>query len=255
MVRDVYEIAVLLEDKSRGGSQFIFDHFQVDTKLECNLPANNFHLHADASPAILIAGGIGITPIMAMAHTLALRGRRFTLHYAGRSQTEMAFVNELKNYFPRNLNVYPADEDKRLDIMHVLADAPGNALFYVCGPQKMLAEIETCSRMLGIAKDRIQIEHFAADDSKKNSALVLEMAYSNKLINVSPDQSLLNAVRDAGIDVSFDCCVGDCGSCAIKILAGEAEHRDHVLSDVQKAQGFMCLCVSRAKSDKLVLAL
>lgn len=253
--RELYEIAVLCEDNSRGGSQFICDNFRVGTTLECGFPTNNFHLHADASPAILIAGGIGITPIMAIAHTLALRGRRFNVHYAGRSSVEMAYVDELKNYFPRSLHFYPADEGARLDIMHLLADAPGNAFFYACGPQKMLDDIETCARLLGIAKDRIQIEHFTAEHSDKDSALVLELAYSNKLINVNSDQSLLNAVREAGVNASFDCCVGDCGSCAVKILGGEAEHRDHVLSEAQKAEGLICLCVSRAKGDKLVLAL
>lgn len=253
--REFYEIAVLLEDNSRGGSQFIFDHFQVGTLLECEPPTNNIHLHADASPAILIAGGIGITPIMAIAHTLALRGRRFNLHYAGRSKSTMAFVAELENYFPRNLHLYAGDQGERLDIMHLLADAPGNALFYACGPQKMLTDIETSARMLGIAKDRIQMEHFTAQHSESDAAVVLELAHSNSLIHVSPEQSLLNAVRDAGFNVSFDCCVGDCGSCAVKVLQGEAEHRDHVLSDEQKAQGYMCLCVSRAKGDKLVLAL
>lgn len=253
--RDFYEIAVLLENESRGGSQFIFNNFNVGLQLTCNLPTNNFHLHADASPAILIAGGIGITPIIAIAHTLALRGRRFSLHYAGRSKTEMAFVNELHDYFPRNVNFYAADEGGRLDIMHVLADAPGNTFFYACGPTKMLDDIETTARILGIAKDRIQTEHFSAEDSDKNRSLVIELAYSNKLLKVNSNQTLLNAVRDAGVDVNFDCCVGDCGSCAVKILEGEAEHRDHVLSDAQKADGFICLCVSRAKGDKLVIAL
>jgi ferredoxin-NADP reductase len=255
MQRDFYEIAVLREEESRGGSRFIFDHFQQGTQLECDFPTTNFHLHADASPAILIAGGIGITPIISIAHTLALRGRRFQLHYAGRSKSEMAFVDELQAQFARQLHIYSADENQRLDIMHVLGDAPSNALFYACGPHKMLADIETSAHMLAIAKDRIQIEHFAAEHSDQDTALVLELAYSNKLINVNTNQPLLNAVRDAGIEVNFDCCVGDCGSCAVKILEGEAEHRDHVLSDAQKAQGFICLCVSRAKGDKLVIAL
>jgi ferredoxin-NADP reductase len=253
--RNFCEIAVLSEDPGRSGSHFIFNNFQLGTTLECGLPTNNFHLHADASPATLIAGGIGISPIMAMAHTLALRGRRFTLHYAGRSKIEMAFVSELQHYFPRNLHIYPANEGVRLDIMHALGETPSNTLFYACGPQKMLADIELCARMLGITKDRIQTEYFAADNSEKDTALVLELAHSNKLINVNPEQSLLSAVRDAGINVSFDCCIGDCGSCAVKILEGEAEHRDHVLSDEQKAAGFICLCVSRAKGGKLVLAL
>ncbi|HOY22544.1 MAG TPA: PDR/VanB family oxidoreductase [Cellvibrio sp.] len=253
--REFYEIAVLLEENGSGGSQFIIEHFSVGTMLECGTPSNNFYLHADASPAILIAGGIGITPIISIAHTLALRGRRFQLHYAGRSKSDMAFVDELQKNFPRNFYVYAAVENQRLHIMNVLADAPSNTLFYACGPQKMLADIETSARMLGIDKDRIQTEHFVAEKSKNDKAVVLELAHSNKLIKATADQSLLTALRAAGVNVNFDCCVGDCGTCAVKILEGEAEHRDHVLSDAQKAQGFICVCVSRAKSDKLVLAL
>lgn len=253
--REFYEIAVLREDSSRGSSSFIFENFHPGKLLECSLPTNNFHLHADASPAILIAGGIGITPIKAIAHTLALRGRRFSLHYAGRSKTDMAFLPELQDVCSRNLLCYAADEGQRLDIMHLLGNASDNTVFYACGPQKMLDDIETTARLLGIAKDRIQVEHFSAPAKDGNTPLILELAYSNKLISVDADQPLLNAVRDAGVDVNFDCCVGDCGSCAVKILAGEAEHRDHVLSDAQKAQGYMCLCVSRAKGEKLVIAL
>lgn len=253
--REYYEIAVLCEEQGSGGSQFIIDNFAVGAVLECGMLGNNFHLHADASPAILIAGGIGITPITSIAHTLSLRGRRFQLHYAGRSKNDMALVDELQKTFTRNFFIYAANEDQRLDIMNLLADAPSNTFFYACGPQKMLADIETSARMLGIDKDRIQMEHFAADKSANDKAAVLELAHSNKLINAHADQPLLAALRDAGVDVNFDCCVGDCGTCAVKILEGEAEHRDHVLSDAQKAQGFMCVCVSRAKSDKLVLAL
>lgn len=253
--RDYYEIAVLRENKGRGGSQFIFENFKVGTLLKCGVPTNNFHLHADASPAILIAGGIGITPIISITYTLASRGRRFQLHYAGRSKNEMAFVEDIQKHFAANVYWYPADENARMDIMNLLADAPGNALFYACGPQKMLADIETSARLLGIAKDRIQTEHFTTEDADNNRELLLELAYSNKLIKVAADQPLLNAVRDAGINAAFDCCVGDCGTCAVKILEGEAEHRDHVLSDAQKADGMICLCVSRAKGDKLVVAL
>ena len=253
--REFYEIAVLLEEDSSGSSQFIINHFAVGTLLECDLPSNNFQLHADASPAILIAGGIGITPIISLAHTLALRGRRFQLHYAGRSKSEMVFVNELQKIFTRNIYIYATDENQRLDIMNVLADASSNTLFYACGPQKMLADIETYARMLGIDKDRIQTEYFAVETSKNDKAVVLELAHSNRLINARADQPLLAALRDAGVNINFDCCVGDCGTCAVKILEGEAEHRDHVLSNAQKAQGFICVCVSRAKSEKLVLAL
>lgn len=253
--REHYEIAVLREENGAGGSQFIVNNFAVGAVLECGIPSNNFHLHADASPTMLIAGGIGITPIISIAHTLALRGRRFQLHYAGRSKNDMAFLDELQKIFARNIHFYAADENQRLDIMNLLADAPSNTLFYACGPQKMLADIETSARMLGIDKDRIQMEHFAAEKLGNDKAVVLELAHSNKLIKATADQSLLTALRDAGVNVNFDCCVGDCGTCAVKILEGEVEHRDHVLSDAQRAQGFICVCVSRAKSEKLVLAL
>lgn len=253
--RDYYEIAVLRENEGRGGSQFIFENFKEGMQLECTVPTNNFHLHADASPAILIVGGIGITPIISIAYTLASRGRRFQLHYAGRSKSEMAFVEDIQKHFAANVYWYPADENARMDIMNLLADVPGNALVYACGPQKMLADIDTSARLLGIAKDRIQTEHFTTADADNNRELLLELAYSNKLIKVAAGQPLLNAVRDAGINAAFDCCVGDCGTCAVKILEGEAEHHDHVLNDTQKAEGMICLCVSRAKGDKLVIAL
>lgn len=253
--RDFYEIAVLLDDNNPGSADFIVKHFTQGTQLTCSLPGNNFHLHADSSPAILIAGGIGIAPIKTIAQTLALRGRRFTLHYTGRSLKEMAFAQELQTAFARQLQLYPADEHKRLDITQILADAPGNALFYACGPQKMLDDIEISARLIGIASDRIQCEYFRSEKADADKAVVLELAYSNKLINAHADQPLLAALRAADIAVDFDCCVGDCGTCALKVLEGEPEHRDHVLSEEQKAQGFMCVCVSRAKGDKLVLAL
>lgn len=253
--REHYEIAVQLEQNGTGGSQCIIDNFAVGSVLACGMPSNNFHLHADASPTILIAGGIGITPIISIAHTLALRGRRFSLHYAGRSKNDMAFLDKVQKLFARNMFIYAADEQQRVDIMNVLADAPSNTFFYACGPQKMLADIETSAHMLGIDKDRIQMEYFATAKSENDKAVVLELAHSNKLIKATAEQSLLSALRNAGVDVNFDCCLGDCGTCAVKILEGEAEHRDHVLSDAKKAQGFICVCVSRAKSDKLVLAL
>lgn len=253
--RDLYEIAVAVSEHSSPGSQFIVKNLHPGTRLECSLPANNFQLHADSSPAVLFAEGIGIAAIKSIAHTLNLRGRRFALHYAGASRTDMAFLDELESMFHRHLIVYAADEDMHINLMNTLADAPGNAFIYACGSTPFLDELETTARLLGTHKDRIQLEYFFAIEDKKDKPLVIELAYSNKLIHVEPQQSLLNALRAAGISVDFDCCVGDCGTCAVQVLAGTPEHRDHVLSDAQKAEGFMCLCVSRATGEKLVLAL
>lgn len=252
--RDYYEIAVLREEKSRGGSAYIHDKFAVGTTIQSSLPNNHFPLHADASPAVLIAGGIGIAPVFSMAQTLSLRGRRFQLHYAGRSRADMAFLPALEESFSRQLQVYCADE-QRLDLMHLLADAPGNTQFYLCGPQPMQDEIENTARALGISNDRLHIERFHPEHEAGDKPVILELVRSNKLLQVAADQPLLAAVRAAGINVNFDCCVGDCGSCSVTVLEGEPEHRDHVLSDAAKARGRMCLCVSRARSEKLLLDL
>ena len=253
--RDMYEIAVLCEESGRGGSKAIHDNYFLGLQLNCALPDNHFELHADTSPAILIAAGIGIAPIKPMAQVLAARGRRFQLHYAGRSLKEMAFSDHLSREYANNYVAYPANENKRMNIMRLLSDAPGNALFYVCGPQKLVDEVYNSATLLGITKDRIQSEQFGVVKDVQDKPVIVELARSNKLIRVAPDQPILAAMRDAGIAVAFDCCVGDCGTCAVKILEGEAEHRDHVLSDKDRAEGMICICVSRAKSESLVLDL
>jgi ferredoxin-NADP reductase len=253
--RDIYEIAVLQEEQGSGGSQFIYNMFTLGLQLHCEPPQNHFHLHADASPALFIAGGIGITPIKPMAQTLALRGRRFQLHYAGRSLTEMAFQDLLAHEFGNHFFAYPKDENKRLDIMHLLASTQHNAFIYVCGPRKLIDDVYNCATALGISKDRIQSEQFVAATDTNDKPVIVELARSNKLIQVTAEQSLLTAVRDAGVKIGFDCCVGDCGTCATKVITGDVEHRDHVLSDAEKAKGLMCLCVSRARGEKLVLDL
>jgi len=252
--RDFYEIAVPHE-LDKNSSSLLLNATSVGSEFECEWPENNFHLHADASPAVLIADGIGIAGLLPIAHTLASRGRRFSLHYFGQSKTEMAFADELQVNFPRQTHFYYADELQQIDIMHVLAEAPGNTLFYACGPKAMLDNIENCARTLSISKDQIQLEHSATEKIEADKPVILELAFSNKLLHVSSDQPLLAALRNAKVPVQFDCCVGDCGTCAVKIIEGEAEHRDHVLSDAQKAEGFICVCVSRSKTEKLVLEL
>jgi ferredoxin-NADP reductase len=254
-LRDNYEIAVLKEKTGHGSSAAVHNIFAIGMQLNCEPPCNNFQLHADSSPAILIAGGIGITAIKPMAQTLAARGRRFQLHYSGRSLNEMAFSDTLAGEFGSYFFAYPADENKRMNIMQLLSDAPHNALFYVCGPQKLMDDVYSSATLLGIAKDRIQSEQFNVGKSAVDKAIIVELARSNKLIQVAADQPILSALRDAGVAVNFDCCVGDCGTCAVKMISGEAEHRDHVLKDQERADGIICICVSRAKSDHIILDL
>ncbi|RYY76893.1 MAG: oxidoreductase [Gammaproteobacteria bacterium] len=244
--REFYEIAVPSENAPA---------LTDGAEIECEPPTNSFLLHADASPAVLIAEGIGIAPLLTIANTLALRGRRFQLHYAGLNKSEMAFADELQTKYPRHTYFYYTDQAQHINVMDLLANAPGNSLFYACGSQTLLENIENCARTIGIPKDRIQQEPSSTERLEKDKALIIELAHSNKLIQVKADQPILAALLEAGVQVKFDCCVGDCGTCAVKILQGEAEHRDHVLTDVQKAQGFICICVSRSKTEMLTLAL
>lgn len=252
--RDIYEIAILQEEDN-SNSKSINEIYTLGVQLNCEPPTNNFQLHADTSPAILIAGGIGIAPLKPMAETLASRGRRFQLHYAGRSLNEMAFSESLARQFGNNFFAYPTNENKRIDVMNLLTEAPHNALIYVCAPKKLMDEIYNCAILLGITADRIQSELFTTIKDAGDKPIIVELAHSNKLIQVPADQSILMVLRDAGVAVNFDCCIGDCGTCAVKILAGEAEHRDHCLSDEDRAAGMICICVSRAKSETLILDL
>lgn len=250
MQRDFYEIAALITPEKTE------HHFHINDQLHCTPPSNNFQLHADASPAVLIADDIGIVAIKSIAQTLDMRGRRFHLHYTGPKLNDMAFVKELQESMKRQLKLYAADEQHiNIDPMHIFAEASPNAFFYIAGSKALIQLADAAANALGIARDRIQSQLLGNQPETKDKPVILELALSNKLIKVNADQPLLAALRDAGVNVDYDCCAGDCGTCAVKILEGEAEHRDHVLSTADKANGFMCVCVSRAKSEKLVLEL
>lgn len=160
--RDMYEIAVLLEEAGRGGSAAIHATWQIGTRLALDQPANQFPLHDDDRPAVLIAGGIGITPIKAMAHALKARGNCLELHYTGRRPEEMAYRDRLAIEFPGQLHLYftRAPQETRIDLHSVMRAAPADALFYVCGPGRLIEAAKAAGRDLAIAAGRIQYEIF-----------------------------------------------------------------------------------------------
>ena len=159
--RDVYEIAVLREEGGRGGSGAVHDSYRIGTRIRSEMPANHFGLHTDDRPALLIAGGIGITPIKAMAQALDERGAKFDLHYAGRARAEMAFRDRLERQFQDRLTLYSSAEQERLDLQKVLRDAAGDAVIYVCGPDRLVAGVQAAARDAGISRDRVRLELFA----------------------------------------------------------------------------------------------
>lgn len=159
--RDVYEIAVLREEEGSGGSAAVHDTYRLGTTVRIDLPGNHFALHDDERTTVLIAGGIGITPIKAMAQALARRGTDFHLHYAGRSRDEMAFRDQLERQLEDRLTVYSAADSERLDIEATLRAAADDALIYACGPDRLVGAVLAAARALGIERDRVRIELFS----------------------------------------------------------------------------------------------
>jgi ferredoxin-NADP reductase/predicted pyridoxine 5'-phosphate oxidase superfamily flavin-nucleotide-binding protein len=158
--RDVYEIAVLREEEGSGGSAAVHETYQIGTRLRIDMPGNHFGLHVDARPALLIAGGIGITPIKSMAQALEARGAHFHVHYAGRSRAEMAFRDRLERQLADRLRVYSATDGDRLDIAETLAGAPDDTVIYVCGPKRLVSAVTDTAKVLGIPRERVRLELF-----------------------------------------------------------------------------------------------
>ncbi len=254
--RDIYEIAVLREADGSGGSRAMHDQITLGSLLRCQAPANHFRLHDDPRPALLIAGGIGITPIKAMAQTLLARGTPFHLHYAGRSRKEMAFADRLERALGRSLTLYPADTGRRIDLEAVLRAAPADALVYLCGPARLIDAARRTAAATGIDAARLRSERFDAEPGAGDRPVRLELARSGRRIDVPADRSLLDGLLAAGVELPWSCRAGVCRSCAVRVLDGEPEHRDAALSAAERTgQRLFCPCVSRAHGPTLTLDL
>jgi ferredoxin-NADP reductase/predicted pyridoxine 5'-phosphate oxidase superfamily flavin-nucleotide-binding protein len=158
--RMAYEIAVLRVTDGAGGSSGAHEGFTVGLHLNCGLPQNNFPLHGDARPAVLVAGGIGITPLKAMAHARRANSQPVRLHYAARGERELAFRRELGRLLGDDFEIYPSLEGRRMDVARILADAPADAVFYVCGPERLIDAVALAAAAAGVDANRVRYEHF-----------------------------------------------------------------------------------------------
>ena len=255
--RDAYEIAVLREDTGSGGSAAVHADYRLGMTLHCRPPGNDFPLHDDDRPAVLIAGGIGITPIKAMAQQLQARGRRVELHYAARSRAEAPYLDRLQREFGAGACIYATDQQQRLDVPRLIAQAAADSVFYVCGPARLIDAVRGAAQAAGVAGERIRFERFvAASGTVSDRAVTVTLKRSGRRIAVPPGQSILDAVEAAGVAAPSGCRGGTCGTCRVKVLGGVPEHRDAALSDAERGQGgLMCICVSRASSAELTLDL
>jgi vanillate O-demethylase ferredoxin subunit len=252
-----YVIAVRLEDEGRGGSCFMHRQVHVGDVLTLRPPVNHFPL-APPPEVILLAGGIGITPILSMATALIAQGRPFALHYSGRSLGQLAFVDELRALAGERLHLH-ADDDPatRLSVDALLGAASTAQPIYVCGPAGLIDATLRVAQALGWAASAVHFERFAeVAPLDGDQAFEVALRSSGRVIQVPADKSVLDALTQAGVDVMHDCRSGFCGLCSTGVCSGDIDHRDSYLSDADKAGGrLMQVCVSRARSGRLVLDL
>ena len=252
-----YTIAVRREDQGRGGSRFMHA-VQAGDVLVVEEPKNEFPLRPGTGRAVLVAGGIGITPLVSMAARCRAQGHPVRLHYAGRSRDLMAFLPQLEELLGEDLQVH---EDivagAALDVDALLANCGDNDHLHVCGPKAMLDGVLAKARERGWPLDRVHFEVFTAPAAAAGDhAFEVVLAQSGRTVQVAADQTLLDCLVHAGCEPIFDCKRGECGVCTTSVLEGEVEHRDYFLSDAEKASGkVMQLCVSRARGSRLVLDL
>jgi vanillate monooxygenase ferredoxin subunit len=254
-----YEIGVLREAAGTGGSAFMHDRVREGDVLFSTLPKNDFALAATARHHVLIAGGIGITPLLAMARALAGARTSFELHYSARQVEEMAFRPEIEAVCGRRATCYFDGGDPRrgVDLARLLAVPLAGRHVYVCGPSGMIASVRDLTRAAGWAPETVHFEIFAAAAAQTGDRPIeVVLKRSGRIVAVAPDTTILDALIAAGEDPLYDCKRGECGVCATAILDGTPLHRDYNLTEGERAAGkSMCICVSRAVTPRLVLDL
>ena len=261
--RTRYVIAVLKDENGRGGSRAVHDDIGAGDIVTISRPRNHFALAADARKVLLIAGGIGVTPLKAMAHELDTRGVEFEMHYCARNASAAAFSDELAHLHAEGKLHYHFDDGQaanQLDLRTLLGEpAPGTHVYY-CGPAGFMSACADAASHW--PKGTVHFEHFKASEQPRRApsgnesaeGCEVTIASTGQVLHVAHDQSLGDALCEAGVDVPTSCCAGLCATCKVRYLEGEVEHNDFILSDEER-QEFLTVCVSRPLSRTLILDL
>ncbi len=256
---DRYRLGILLDPASRGGSVGVHERFHVGERIRISTPRNNFPLAPDATATVLLGGGIGITPLLAMAHQLHAVGLPFTLHYCARSRARAAFLDELAEApYAVSVRLHFDDEDpaQRLDLARDFPRPDGGAHVYVCGPTGFMDWVIGAAGTLNFPEARLHKEYFGAEVDTSGDAFEVKLARSGRTVRVAAGQSIVAALKIVGVRVEVSCEQGVCGTCLCEVLEGTPDHRDSYLTDDEKAgNDQMMLCCSRARTPKLVLDL
>jgi len=246
--RSCYRIAVLKEPQGRGGSQLMHRIFNEGRRVFVSRPINHFPVYSTASKSYLMAGGIGVTPMIAMAHELYRKGALFELHYSGRSREAMAFLEELNNVsWASHVVLHITNEGSRLDLSSVFADVEEGAHVYACGADGYMSAVLEAAKDAGVPDDARHLEYFSVPDvpEYENHEFTLKLAKSDESITVPATKTPADVLQEQGYPIDVKCSDGLCGVCQCGLVSGEVEHRDFVLSKKQQ-EVTIILCQSRA---------
>lgn len=255
--RHRYRLAVKREADGRGGSAYIHDTLKAGDVINVGCPRNHFLLEEHAACSVLLAGGIGVTPLISMALRLCRLGRPFHFHYGARSRADAAFVEQLEHLpLPDGSTLtfhFESEAGGVIDFRSVADEAPDGSHFYCCGPRPMISAFET--QLAHIDPSRIHREHFSGEPvSADQGGFEVALARSGRTILVPEGTTILDALLDAGVEVDFSCMEGFCGSCRVDVLEGRPVHNDTVLSPAERKSGkVMMICCSTVAGERLVL--
>ncbi len=254
-----YLVGILRDPASRGGSQAVHELLKEGDEITISEPRNHFALARDAKHHLLLAGGIGVTPILCMAERLGVMGESFEMHYCTRSKERTAFYDRITgSAFATKVHFHFDDADvaQKLDLERVLSSAPAGTHLYVCGPKGFMDAMLAAARARQWPEDHLHYEFFAADvgPSEDDESFQVKLASSGRVVVVPKDQTVIQALAAAGVEVPVSCEQGVCGTCLTRVLEGEVDHKDLYLTPEEQAANDQFLpCCSRAKSPMLVL--
>lgn len=248
-----YTIAVQREEEGEGGS-IAMHALETGAEVTATEPKNDFELREGGAPVLLIAGGIGVTPIISFAAELDRRGTEFAAHYCTRSEAFSTFGAQLSDAYGGRVSLW-FDDSKPADLKALIEGAAAGTQIYCCGPKGMIEAVREIAAAAGIDHDHVHFELFASPASHEgDQPFEVEIADTGEVYQIPADKTIVEVLEEAGVDVMYDCQRGDCGICQCDVVSGEPDHRDVVLSDAERAEGkIMQICVSRAKSARLVL--
>ncbi|TLS35976.1 PDR/VanB family oxidoreductase [Pseudalkalibacillus caeni] len=249
-----YQIAIRLNEASKGGSRFWHQEVKEGDRLQVSFPRNHFPLSFKAKHHVFYAAGIGITPFLSMMAELKEKGASFELHYAAKTKEQCAFYHLLKEKYPGRCRFYFSREDnaKRVSVSSLLQHKIGTHAYF-CGPETFIANFTEAAKRYGYPESSVHFERFTAPRPEKLEPFEVELK-SGRILKVPKEKSLLEALLEAGIDAPYSCRAGRCGSCELNVKEGQVDHYDSFLTEEQKAaQDRILTCVSRAKTRKITI--